>query len=104
MGASALQRVWWIFGRKEYLEPRSSRSADVGRRISRVMPSITNLISKEVGNVDAAKQVEDGVAYHVFHTKEPDYVMKLMTTYGTLEPTDKRTLRKFKRGGHYGDK
>ena len=25
--------------------------------------------------------------------------MKLMTTYGTLEPTDKRTRRKFKRGG-----
>ena len=53
--------------------------------------------SKEVGNVDAVKQVEDGVAYHVFCTKEPDYVMKLMTTYGTLEPTDKRTRRKFKR-------
>ena len=25
--------------------------------------------------------------------------MKLVTTYGTLEPTDKRTRRKFKRGG-----
>ena len=31
--------------------------------------------------------------------KEPDYVMKLMTTYGTLEPTDNRTQIKFKRGG-----
>ena len=31
--------------------------------------------------------------------KEPDYVMKLMTTYGTLEPTDKRAQRNFKRGG-----
>ena len=31
--------------------------------------------------------------------KEPDYVMKLMTTYGTLDPKDKRTRRKFKRGG-----
>ena len=31
--------------------------------------------------------------------KDTDYVMKLMTTYVTLEPTDKRTRRKFKRGG-----
>ena len=31
--------------------------------------------------------------------KDPDYVMKLMTTYGALDPTDKRTRRKFKRGG-----
>ena len=54
---------------------------------------------KEVGNVDAVKQVEDGLAYHVFCMKMPDYVMKLMTTYGILEPTDKRKRRKFKRGG-----
>ena len=31
--------------------------------------------------------------------KDPDYVMNLMTTYGTLEPTYKRTRRKFKCGG-----
>ena len=54
---------------------------------------------KEVGNVDAVNQVEYGVAYHVFCMKEPDYVMKLMTIYGTLEPTDKRTRKKFKCGG-----
>ena len=45
------------------------------------------------------KQVGDGVAYHVFCMKDPYYVMKLMATYGTLEPTDKSTRRKFKRGG-----
>ena len=39
------------------------------------------------------------MAYHAFFIKETDYVMKLMTTYGTLETTDKRTRRKFKRGG-----
>ena len=55
--------------------------------------------SKEVGNADALNKVEDGVTYHVFYMKEPDYVMKLMTKYGTLEPTGKRTRRKFKRGG-----
>ena len=31
--------------------------------------------------------------------KEIDYVMKLMTTYGTLDRTDKITRIKFKRGG-----
>ena len=55
--------------------------------------------SKEVSNVDAVNQVEDGVNFHVFFMKEPDYVMKLITTYGTLDPTDKRTQRKFKRDG-----
>ena len=37
--------------------------------------------------------------YHIFCIKQPDYVMKLMTTYGTLETTDKRKQRKFERGG-----
>ena len=55
--------------------------------------------SKEVVNVDAVKQVEDGMAYHVFSMKEPDYLMKIMTTYGKLEPTDKRTRRKFNCNG-----
>ena len=55
--------------------------------------------SKELGNAAAVKQVEYGVGYHVFCIKEPHYVMKLMTTYGTLEPTDKSTRSKFKRGG-----
>ena len=31
--------------------------------------------------------------------KDSDYVMKLMTKYGILEPTYKRTKRKFKRSG-----
>ena len=55
--------------------------------------------SEDVGNVDAVKQVEDGVAYHVFCMKDPDCVMKLITTYGTLEPADKRTQRNFKGRG-----
>ena len=59
----------------------------------------SHFVSKEVGNVDAVKQVEYGVAYHIFCTKYPDYVMNSMATYGTLEPTDKRTRRKFNRGG-----
>ena len=58
-----------------------------------------NFSLKEMGNVDAVKQVEGGVAYHGFFMKEPDYVMRLMTTYGTSESTDNRTRRKFMRGG-----
>ena len=59
----------------------------------------SHFASKEAGNVYAVKQVEDGVTYHVFCMKEPDYVKKLMTKYGTFEPMDKRTRRKFKRAG-----
>ena len=59
----------------------------------------SHFASKEVGNFDAVKQVEDDVAYHIFCMKDTDYLMKLMTTYGTLDPTDMRTQRKFKRGG-----
>ena len=54
--------------------------------------------SKEVVNVDAVNQMEYGMSYHLFCMKDPDYVINLMTTYGILEPTDKRTRRKFKRG------
>ena len=32
----------------------------------------THFSSKEVGNVDAVKQVEDGVADHIFFMKDPD--------------------------------
>ena len=54
---------------------------------------------KEVDNVDAVKKVEYWVDYHVFLMKYPYYVINLMTTYGTLEPTDTSARRKFKRGG-----
>ena len=53
----------------------------------------------EMGNVDSVKQVEDGLAYHVCCMKDADYVMKLMTTYGKLELTNKRTRSKFKHSG-----
>ena len=41
----------------------------------------------------AMKQVEYGIDYHLFCMKYPDYVRKLMTEYGTLEPTDKKTRK-----------
>ena len=52
--------------------------------------------NSEVGEVDALKRKNDGVDWHVFCMKEPEYVMKIMTTYGTLDPKDdaetKRTV------------
>ena len=81
------------------MELCSIKIAYIGRRISKSDAIDAHFALKEVGNVDSVKQVEDGVAYHVFLMKDPDYVINLMTTYGTLDTTDKSTRRKFKRGG-----
>ena len=59
----------------------------------------SHFVSNDVVIVDTVKQVVDGVAYHVFCTKQPDYVIKTMTTYGKLESTDKSTRRKIKCSG-----
>jgi hypothetical protein len=40
---------------------------------------------REVGDVDAWAGTLDNVHFHVFSMKEPNYVMKLMSTYGTNE-------------------
>ena len=51
---------------------------------------------KPVGSVDALKGTLDGVPFHVFCMKEPDYVMQIMSTYGTLETADgKESSRRF---------
>ena len=39
---------------------------------------------KEVGHCDALVGKMNGVPFHVHVMKEPDYVMMLMSTYGTL--------------------
>lgn len=38
---------------------------------------------KDVGHSDAWPGEQDGVRFHLFCMKEPDYVMSLMSTYGT---------------------
>ena len=40
---------------------------------------------KEVGAADSLPGTLDGQSFHVFAMKEPDYVMSLMSTYGTNE-------------------
>jgi hypothetical protein len=53
---------------------------------------------KEIGYSDALPGVLDGVRFNLFCMKEPDYVMMLMSTYGTTSPKDgqKDTRRHYK--------
>ena len=58
---------------------------------------IDHFSDKEVGDVDALPGTLDGVPFHVFAMKEPDYTMMIMSTYGTLnEMPDGGTARTYK--------
>ena len=46
---------------------------------------LRHMQNKEVGGVDAFQGSIRGKSYHIMAIKEPDYVMLMMTTYGTLE-------------------
>jgi hypothetical protein len=46
-----------------------------------------------VGDADAISGILDNTAFHLFAMKEPDYVMTLMSTYGTLDRKGKETER-----------
>lgn len=48
----------------------------------------THFENIEVGGCDALPGVLDGVQFHIFGMKEPDYTMKLMSTYGSLTAKD----------------
>jgi hypothetical protein len=50
--------------------------------------------AKDVGDVDAWPGELDGVRFHLFCMKEPDYVMSLMSTYGTTSPKHGDTSEK----------
>ena len=45
---------------------------------------IAHFNDKEVGAADTIKGTMDGVTFHIHGMKEPDYIMMLMTTYGTI--------------------
>ena len=54
---------------------------------------------KEVGDLDAWPGNLEGVDFHVFVIKEPDYVMSLMSIYGTLSTMSQReTSHEYKQG------
>ena len=52
---------------------------------------------KEVGYTNSLPGEMDGIPFHIYGLKEPDYVMKLMSTYGTNERnTNHKTRRLYK--------
>ena len=55
--------------------------------------------AKDVGNCDSWKGQMDEVDFHVYAMKEPDYVMSIMSTYGTNQRTGKETQRELVGGG-----
>ena len=54
---------------------------------------------KDVGDCDSWKGQMDEVDFHVNAMKEPDYVMSIMSTYGTNQRTGKETQRELVGGG-----
>ena len=59
------------------------------------------MTGKNVGECDSLSGSIDDIKYDIFCMKEPDYVMKIMSTYGALiEPPDQReSIRTYKKGG-----
>ena len=54
--------------------------------------------NKVVGDVDAWPGVLDGVKFDIFAMKEPDYIMLVMSTYGTCDHRiGKENKREFKK-------
>ena len=60
----------------------------------------SHFADKEVGATDAWAGKSDGVPFHIYTMKEPDYIMSLMSTYGTNQQIDgKETQRDWKENG-----
>ena len=55
---------------------------------------------QEVGHVDALKGTLDGVPFYIHAMKEPDYVMMLMATYGSIDRTGETKSRRLDNGDH----
>ena len=45
---------------------------------------IQHFTNKSIGSSDAIKGELDGVSFHIYGLKEPDYVMLIMSMYGTM--------------------
>ena len=46
---------------------------------------IAHFVEKKVGETDAICGELDSIPFYLYGMKEPDYVMQIMATYGTLE-------------------
>ena len=60
-----------------------------------------HIVGKEVGSVDAIQGSSEGIVYNLWAMKEPDYVMKMMATGGSLTANDSchTTSRSWIEGG-----
>ena len=54
----------------------------------------THFQDKDPGHFDALKAKYDGVDFHIYCMKEPDYVLMLMTTYGNENRIGRQLTRK----------
>ena len=60
----------------------------------------SHFADKEVGATDAWAGKLDGVPFHIYAMKEPDYIMSLMSMYGTNQRIDgKETRHDWKENG-----
>ena len=60
---------------------------------------IAHFKDKDVGAVDAIKGTMDSVPFHIHGMKEPDYIMMLMTMYGTILRLGEMKKRQYKING-----
>ena len=60
---------------------------------------IQHFTDKPVGSCDALKGTMDGIPFYIHAMKEPDYVMVLMSTYGTLNRMGEKKKRHYKENG-----
>ena len=65
-----------------------------------------HMATKDVGECDCLHGMLEGKPYNIFCMKEPDYVMKIMSTYGTLtvKENKKESKQFFFNGGERVEK
>ena len=82
-------RKWGVFGavliKKRRYWPKHIRGDDIAQHFEK----------KEVGDVDAWPGEMDGVKFHVFCMKEPNYVMSIMSTYRSLQIWNRDIFQRF---------
>ena len=60
--------------------------------------------NKNVGDCNSWKGTMDKVPFHVYAMKEPDYMMSLMSMYGTNQHSGKKSTREWVDGSGNGQK
>ena len=59
---------------------------------------IQDFVDKEVGYSNAKKGVLNGVPFHLYAMKEPDYTVLIMSTYGTNATVGEREEKALQQG------